>query len=153
VYVVPSGYTLVVTDWEFAATLTVGKPGDYGADYLVSVQNPNKIFAAGFVLADPSNTVAGHKQFTTGIRFGSGVTPVDYNTVAFNGSAFIQGSFRTNQAHGRRIQARSGHFGRRSCNHPHTQLPALAPPCGQTPTTPQCSQSSSCPALWSTCCP
>lgn len=91
VYVVPSGYTLIVTDWEFAALLTVGKPGDYAADYLISLQNPTKIIAAAFVPEDASGTMAGREQFTAGIRFGSGVTPVDYNAEGSNGTALIQG--------------------------------------------------------------
>jgi hypothetical protein len=88
-YVVPSGKTLIVTDWEwYGSTYEGAQAGTLSADTLY---NTGGGFATSFVIADKNGRSYTHEHYATGIRVGSGVAI--YDDVAFfeYGTAYIQG--------------------------------------------------------------
>lgn len=90
-YVVPAGYTLIVTDWEW-----LGFPGTAGALTTDSLLNANgeplqPPLATSSALGDRNGFAYGHEHYATGIRVGSGVTIEDDLTAVFEGNAQIQG--------------------------------------------------------------
>jgi len=91
-YVVPSGYTLIVTDYQWYST---GSAGTVSEDFLfnssVAVSGGNGIFASGAVIADKNGNTYGHEHFATGIRVASGVTIADFAAFESKGSANVQG--------------------------------------------------------------
>jgi hypothetical protein len=100
VYVVPSGYTLIVTDWEWA--FRGGTSGALSADYLLNgapISNPGGgesllVVASSFALPDGNGLAYAHEHYATGIRLGSGAQPYDFdssNSINVFGEAFIQG--------------------------------------------------------------
>jgi hypothetical protein len=89
-YVVPSGKTLIVTDWEWWGVDYEGaQAGTLSADTLYNTSGGG--FATSFVIADKNGRSYTHEHYATGIRVGSGVTI--YDNVAFfeYGTAWIQG--------------------------------------------------------------
>ncbi|HTV09319.1 MAG TPA: hypothetical protein VMD97_09780 [Candidatus Aquilonibacter sp.] len=90
-YVVPSGYTLIVTDWQFSYTKQSGQTGRTYTDVLSSTSNPSDVYAFGFAVADVAGNYAATEKFSTGIRVGSGVTITDGLALSNEGFAEIQG--------------------------------------------------------------
>jgi hypothetical protein len=88
-YVVPAGYTLVITDYQ--SSLYFPKyPNQQISDFLFS-QDANKalIFTQG--LTDKDGVGYGHEHLTAGVRVGSGVTPIDFEASTSSSSAWAQG--------------------------------------------------------------
>jgi hypothetical protein len=91
-YVVPSGYTLVVTDFswlsnglpanQFACDNLIGYSGGVGNQYLSS---------QSCALANGSGSATHDSHFTTGLRFASGSFLSDYLSDNFLSSSSIQG--------------------------------------------------------------
>ena len=73
-YMVPSGYTLIVTDYQF---INSGfSAGAYGDDILQNSSTGGTL-AVGLALADADGVSDGHEHYATGIRVGSEVTIED----------------------------------------------------------------------------
>jgi hypothetical protein len=88
-YVVPAGYTLVVTDYQFFGSS--GGPGVYNFDLLLNGSTQAQFAEAGG-LGDAGSTSYGHEHYSTGIRIGSGVPIEDLRASQGAGSfAFVQG--------------------------------------------------------------
>lgn len=90
-YAVPSGYTLIVTDWEW-----FGFPGTAGALTTDSLLNANgeplePALATSSALGDRNGFAYGHEHYTGGIRVGSGITIEDDLAAVSEGNAQIQG--------------------------------------------------------------
>jgi hypothetical protein len=88
-YVVPSGYTLIVTDWEWIGN--GGAPqGEFAFD---SLRNPNDgVFAnSGALVTTTGSAPYTHEHYATGVRIGSGVTIEDSLAAVGDGFANIQG--------------------------------------------------------------
>lgn len=88
-YVVPSGYTLIVTDWEWVFT-GKGTPGNLVENQLVSTPTRLQfVFSLGLIQSGGGTFT--HEHYETPIRVASGVTIEDF--LAANGDAFsaIQG--------------------------------------------------------------
>ncbi|MGB7750070.1 MAG: hypothetical protein WCF88_00845 [Candidatus Acidiferrales bacterium] len=86
-YTVPTGYTLIITDWEWESRAI----GGFASDGLL-----NKGTNAGLVNSQtivPSGAGAGfvHEHYLTGIRVGSGVQLVDLSAVEGFGESDVQG--------------------------------------------------------------
>ena len=91
-YVVPSGYTLIVTDWQWE--VTGATPGVRWADHLFTINNlglPLGTLANSYATPDQNGATYAHERFATGIRVGSGVTMADGRADDGTGDAFIQG--------------------------------------------------------------
>jgi hypothetical protein len=84
-YVVPSGYTLIVTDWEWSAT---GGKAVLVPDALV---HGTYVLASSRVLADGAGNAFAHEHYVTGIRLGSEAIIYDASASQGYGEAFIQG--------------------------------------------------------------
>lgn len=95
-YVVPSGYTLIMTDWEWITEgSTLATPGTLFTDELrngnsTTVAPVFTLFAISPALADQSGIAYAHEHYATGLRVGSGVEMED-NTAALRGIAAIEG--------------------------------------------------------------
>lgn len=90
-YVVPSGYTLIVTDWEWFGFN--GEAGGLMRDDLFNDSNSSSgsNFPESYVIADKNGNAYAHEHYATGIRVGSGVTIGDTLAFTSEGHAFIQG--------------------------------------------------------------
>jgi hypothetical protein len=89
-YVIPSGYTLIVTDYQWF--VHGGTPGAVADDRVLNTAGPHLVLIeATGAIADISGNAVGHDHFTTGIRVGSGVTISDLATSAGQGFAELQG--------------------------------------------------------------
>jgi hypothetical protein len=88
-YVVPSGYTLIVTDWEWIGNGGAAQ-GNFAAD---SLRNPSDgVFANSAALVTTTGTVTyAHEHYASGIRVGSGVTIEDFLAAVGDGFANVQG--------------------------------------------------------------
>jgi hypothetical protein len=89
-YVVPAGYTLVVTDYEWNIP-SAGSSGSFSCDYLLDLSNKNALLGGTCAIAGTSGFVYGAGHFTSGIRLASGQTVYDSNASNEIGGAFIQG--------------------------------------------------------------
>lgn len=90
-YVVPSGYTLVVTDWEFLVFGGSDAAGTFVRDDLQNGNSGKTNMVEAFALADNLGNAYGHEHYAAGIRVGSGVTIQDLFTATSSGSAQVQG--------------------------------------------------------------
>lgn len=92
-YVVPAGYTLVVTDWSFQC-ITSGCKNfvDEGVGYDgLSASGSGFWSAQGFATPNASGGYHGNVKFTTGVRFASGTTVQDIVDNYGYGNAAVQG--------------------------------------------------------------
>jgi hypothetical protein len=91
-YVVPKGYTLILTDYEWQGS--ANGPGLI-SDFLYNAAiTPGSEFTAGVAPAIPTGVdynAYGHEHYSTGVRVGSGVTLADYQAEANSGASLIQG--------------------------------------------------------------
>jgi hypothetical protein len=88
-YVVPAGYTLVITDYQ-SSLYFPGYPNQQISDFLFSqAANKTLIFTQG--LTDKDGVGYGHEHLTAGVRVGSGVTPIDFEATTSDSSAWAQG--------------------------------------------------------------
>jgi hypothetical protein len=87
-YVVPSGYTLIVTDWEWVYT-DKGTPGNLVENQLVNASGGDLVFSLALIASGGGAFT--HEHYESGIRVGSGATIEDF--FAANGAGFgaIQG--------------------------------------------------------------
>jgi hypothetical protein len=88
-YVVPSGYTLVMTDWAWFGY--DGEAGGLRQDFLFNSGTSSSGFAESCVIADKNGNAYTHEHYATGIRVGSGVTIGDGLAFDSQGTAWIQG--------------------------------------------------------------
>jgi hypothetical protein len=86
-YVVPSGYTLIVTDWEWFGG--GGQTGVLVEDFLINIED--FILATSWALADGDGHASTHERYVTGIRLSSGTRIFDFLVYQGNGKASIQG--------------------------------------------------------------
>jgi hypothetical protein len=94
-YVVPAGYTLIITDYEWVAFTKLG-PGVIQFSGLVSIGDyPTiKTILTSTGLTDNLPTLAIahlHDHFVTGVRVGSGVTLADVQALNNTGFSSVQG--------------------------------------------------------------
>lgn len=90
-YTVPTGYTLVVTDWE--SVYTSGYPqGDYSCDFLTTSASANPLFQSCTLVNQTGSTYT-KEHFTTGVRVASDLEITDgFASGTFtNGIAYVQG--------------------------------------------------------------
>jgi len=88
-YVVPSGYTLIVTDWEWSCSCGGASVGETVANSLVNERN-SFVRSVAFVTIADTGTYT-HEHYATGIRVGSGVEIEDFLASIGVGSSSIQG--------------------------------------------------------------
>lgn len=88
-YVVPQGYTLILTDWEWSAYS--GQAGDFLGDSLYSNTTLSLDFADSSAIASNFGFAYLHEHFEAGIRVGSGVTLADLAAAENRGAARVQG--------------------------------------------------------------
>ena len=86
-YVVPPGYTLIVTDWEFAGSTAAGN-SFFDA---LSATSAGVFLITASTHADSVGNLYFHEKYATGIRVGSGVTILDYAAYKSGGTGYIQG--------------------------------------------------------------
>ncbi len=88
-YVIPSGYTLIVTDWEWEGNGGAAQ-GQFAFNSLRNVTGGLFAQSAALVttLGTPTYT---HEHYATGIRVGSGVTMEDLLAAIGDGEGEIQG--------------------------------------------------------------
>lgn len=84
-YVVPTGYTLIVTDWEF---FPFGTPNNTSVDAL---QVPSVLLLQNLVIGVGSDGVLTHEHYATGVRAGSGMQIEDAVARSQSGIAQVQG--------------------------------------------------------------
>ncbi|MFZ0639521.1 MAG: hypothetical protein WA020_12110 [Candidatus Acidiferrales bacterium] len=89
VYVVPSGYTLIVTDWEWSGNGGAAQ-GSYTFNSLRNVAGGDFALSGALVTTAGTSTY-NHEHFATGIRIGSGVTMEDSLAAIGDGFSFVQG--------------------------------------------------------------
>jgi hypothetical protein len=89
-YVVPSGSTLIVTDYESTGSTSPAQAGVLFADFFFNA-NTGSAFALSEALTDQNGKFDIRKSYLTGIRVESGVTIADINAVEGTAFAFIQG--------------------------------------------------------------
>ena len=88
-YVVPAGYTLIVTDWEWYGNN--GAPASqFAVDHLANASGGFFAFSAALLLTVGTSTYS-HEHYTTGLRVGSGVTISDTLNYVGDGQAYVQG--------------------------------------------------------------
>jgi hypothetical protein len=88
-YVVPSGYTLIVTDWEW--TGNGGAPaGQLTVNFLRNVTGGFLVYSAALVTT-VGTPAYDHEHYGTGIRVGSGVTIEDFLAAIGDGQGLVQG--------------------------------------------------------------
>jgi hypothetical protein len=90
-YQVPAGFTLIITDYEYKASLT-STAGRFLCDSFLNASNDLPFLnVPSCALADTDGQVYGKEHFTTGIRVGSGVTLADFDAASREGFANMQG--------------------------------------------------------------
>jgi len=88
-YVVPKGYTLIVTDYEWHGS---SQNGGLLGDYLYIPGKGSINDSEAEANQEGSDYVAyGHEHYATGFRVGSGVTLADAGAGSSEGSSFVQG--------------------------------------------------------------
>lgn len=94
-YAVPTGYTLIITDYEYVFFTNSGFAGLNICDDLFIIQeglaSPLPVLT-GCALADKNGTVVGQFLFPAGVRVGSGSEIEDLGTYGYSGySTFAHG--------------------------------------------------------------
>jgi hypothetical protein len=94
-YVVPAGYTLIVTDYSWISNGGYVAQGTYACDLILAGQSSSTLYeyASSHTcgLADATGTVAKDTHFTTGVRIPSGSTLSDYLSFENKGESSLQG--------------------------------------------------------------
>lgn len=94
-YVVPAGYTLVVTDYSWIANLSFQVTGTLLCDGLAVSQSSGAVKSYSSTTScapfDPNGRAAHDSHFTTGVRFASGSTLEDDLASGDGGGSSIQG--------------------------------------------------------------
>ena len=95
-YVVPAGYTLIVTDYEWTRfIITDLEPGELLFNSLISVPSGPGISIHTIVNSTAVTANVGgaaiHDRFVTGVRIGSGVKLADVQAINNLGWAYVQG--------------------------------------------------------------
>jgi hypothetical protein len=90
-YVVPAGYTLIVTDYEWEA---FGQSPGLVSDSLFNAAGQE--LNGSLAVPTQANTTKpyqayGHEHYTTGFRVGSGVTLLDFQANNSNGGSLVEG--------------------------------------------------------------
>jgi len=88
-YVVPTGYTLVVTDYQWESNYGA-QAGTLNVNWLFNSAT-SSILARSDAIADTNGTAYAHEHFATGIRVYEGVTIGDFNASQISGNAWVQG--------------------------------------------------------------
>ena len=90
-YQVPAGFTLIITDYEYKASLSFAA-GEFVCDTFLNASNDLPFLnVPSCALADKNGSFYGKEHFTAGVRVGSGVTLLDFDASAHEGNANIQG--------------------------------------------------------------
>jgi hypothetical protein len=94
-YVVPTGYTLIVTDWQWS-DFPEGSAGVLVSDLLFSVaagttQTGGLALTVSSAITDQHGNSYTHEHYATGLRVASGQSLIDYVVSAGLGSADVQG--------------------------------------------------------------
>jgi hypothetical protein len=88
-YVVPKGYTLIVTDYEWqGSSQSSGLIGDFLYNFEVGTFNGSVAVA---VQTGADYQAYGHEHYATGFRVGSGVKLADSQAVSSTGGSYVQG--------------------------------------------------------------
>jgi hypothetical protein len=87
-YVVPEGYTLIVTDYQWQAN---SQSGGLIGDFLYNAANKSSEFNDSEAEANQFDLAYGHEHYTTGFRVGSGVTLADAQAETSHGASLVQG--------------------------------------------------------------
>jgi len=87
-YVVPAGYTLIVTDYEWF--VSGGSAGLLTSDTFINTADSGG-FVYSFAIADGNGNSFVHEHYATGIRIGSGVGLGDSAAASFGSVARLQG--------------------------------------------------------------
>lgn len=93
-YAVPSGYTLIVTDWEYSINPGENPANGSGFDTLSASSTgtyPYYPVASSASRADINGYVYGHEHYITGVRVGSGQFVLDLDATKGIGFAYVQG--------------------------------------------------------------
>jgi hypothetical protein len=88
-YVVPSGYTLIVTDWEWSGNGGAAQ-GTFAFDSLRN-SSAGDFANSGALVTTVGTVTYAHEHYASGIRVGSGVTIEDFLAVVGDGFANVQG--------------------------------------------------------------
>jgi hypothetical protein len=92
-YAVPTGYTLIVTDYEWATTSAV--PGTVQEDWLINYNVVPVVtefnLSNSTTIADKTGRACGHEHYTAGFRVASGTTLADSDGIDGLGSSFVKG--------------------------------------------------------------
>jgi hypothetical protein len=86
-YTVPTGYTLIITDWEWESRSLSGRASD---GLLNKVTNAGLVNSQTFVASGASAAFV-HEHYLTGIRVGSGVQLLDLSADEGFGESDVQG--------------------------------------------------------------
>lgn len=86
-YTVPTGYTLIITDWEWESRSLSGRASD---GLLNKVTNAGLVNSQAFVASGASAAFV-HEHCLTGIRVGSGVQLLDLSADEGFGESDVQG--------------------------------------------------------------
>ncbi len=90
-YVVPSGYTLIVTDWEYSAQLG-GAAGEMSFDNLyVTLSGGAREIVGSQAVTASGGYVYMHERYETGIKVASGYGLGDTLALYNGGMAYLQG--------------------------------------------------------------
>jgi hypothetical protein len=88
-YLVPKGYTLIVTDYEWqGSSQSSGLIGDYLYNFEVGTFNASVAVA---VQTGVDYNAYGHEHYATGFRVGSGVKLADSQAFNSTGGGYVQG--------------------------------------------------------------
>jgi hypothetical protein len=85
-YLVPTGYTLIVTDWEWTSTEILG---GYAGNSLINANGGG--YTESFAAANGLTTAFAHEHYASGIRVGSGVELQDLAAYDGFGIGHVQG--------------------------------------------------------------
>jgi hypothetical protein len=88
-YVVPKGYTLIVTDYHWR-----GSNSPSGSEIVDNLYNPavkSSVFNSSEADSDENGIARVYEHYATGFRVGSGVTPADKLAATNSGYSFVQG--------------------------------------------------------------
>jgi hypothetical protein len=88
-YVVPAGYTLIITDYQ-AILYFPGDPNKEIGDFLLNQSTGNALILT-VALTDTAAVGYGHEHLASGVRVASGVTLADFDAISGQTSAFAQG--------------------------------------------------------------
>jgi hypothetical protein len=88
-YVVPKGYTLIVTDYNWRGFNS--QSGNLIIDYLYNPAVKSSVFNDVEAESDENRLAIGYQHYTTGFRVGSGVTLADALATTSTGYSFVQG--------------------------------------------------------------